>query len=131
VIGEARTAAIAALLAAALAGCGGGSGGPSPLQLDNPRGSAPVTLKAGQELVVSFQVNYGIGTDWAIGPKPTISVLRYRGAAYQARGPQLPGSGGNKRFSFQARAKGRTPATFLHYFRGKLTERRVLTVVVR
>lgn len=128
-IGRVRTAVIATMVATGLAGCGGG--GSSRLQLSDPRGSSTVTLRAGQGLVVSFPVNYGIGTDWVIGPQPAPAVLRYRRAVYAPLGPQLPGSGGRRRFFFDARAKGRARAVFLHYFRGKLTERRELEIAVR
>jgi hypothetical protein len=76
-------------------------------------------------------VNHGIGTDWVIGPRPAAAVLRYRRASYNPEGRALPGSGGRERFVFQARAKGEAHAVFLHYFRGKLTERRDLRIVVK
>jgi predicted secreted protein len=114
----------------AAAGCGGG-GGPSQLRLEDPRPDGPVALKPGQELVVSFPVNHGIGTDWVIGPKPAAAVLRYRSASYHPQGQQLPGSGGSERLVFEAHARGEAHAVFLHYFRGKITERRDLRVVVK
>jgi predicted secreted protein len=120
---------VALVLLLALAGCGGG--GPSQRRLDNPNGRGPVTLEPGQELVVSFPVNHGVGTDWVIGPRPAAAVLRYRRATYEPVGPQLPGAGGRQRFVFEARSKGHTRAVFLHYFRGKLSERRSLAIVVR
>jgi predicted secreted protein len=123
-----RVGALVVLTAAA--GCGG-SGGPSQLRLDDPRANRPVALTPGQELVVSFPVNHGIGTDWVIGPKPAAAVLRYRSASYHPQGRALPGSGGSERFVFEARARGEAHAVFLHYFRGKITERRDLGVVVK
>ncbi|MDX6667967.1 MAG: Chagasin family peptidase inhibitor [Solirubrobacteraceae bacterium] len=126
-----RTIRLGALvLLTAAAGCGGG-GGASQLRLDDPTGRGPVALKPGQQLVVSLAVNHGIGTDWVIGPRPAAAVLRYRGAAYHPHGRQLPGSGGSERFVFDARARGEAHAVFLHYFRGKLTGRRDLRIVVK
>ena len=124
-----KVCATALVLLAALAGCGGG--GVSQRRLDNPRGSGPVTLKPGQQLVVSFPVNPGIGTDWVLGARPAAAVLRYRRASYDPQGRQLPGSGGRRRFVFEARARGDAHAVFLNYFRGKLTDRRDLRIVVR
>jgi predicted secreted protein len=118
----------ALVLLAALAGCGGGT---SQLRLDEPSGSGPVALKPGQQLVVSFAVNHGIGTAWVIGPRPAAAVLRYRGASYHQQGRELAGAPGSERFVFEARARGEAHAVFLHYFRGKLTERRDLRIVVK
>jgi predicted secreted protein len=122
--------AAALVLLTTLAACGGG-GGASQRRLDNPKGGAPVALRPGQQLVVSFPVNPGVGTDWVIGPRPAGAVLRYRSASYVPVGRQLPGSGGRERFVFEARARGDVHAVFLHYFRGKLTERRDLRIVVK
>ena len=123
-----RMQAGALVLLAAAAGCGGGT---SQVRLDEPSGNGPVALKAGQQLVVSFAVNHGIGTAWVIGPRPAAAVLRYRGASYHPQGRELPGAPGSDRFVFDARAKGEAHAVFLHYFRSKLTERRDLRVVVK
>ena len=119
--------AIAACLL--MIGCGGG-GGQSERVLNDPRGAATAALKRDQRLVVTFPVNHGVGSDWVIGPKPRGDVVRYEGARYDPNEPQLPGSGGRQRFSFTARAKGTARLVFLNYFRGRIMQRRALTVAV-
>lgn len=111
-----------------VSGCGGG--GPSQRVLNDPRGSPTITLQRDQKLLVTFPVNHGVGSDWVIGTKPSAGVVRYEGSSYDPDQPQLPGSGGRQRFSFKARAKGTARIVFLNYFRGKVMQRRVLTVTV-
>ena len=123
-----RLAVVAVAGCLLIAGCGGG--GPSQRVLNDPRAARTVTLKSDQKLLVTFPVNHGVGSDWVIGPKPRGGVVRYEGSSYDADQPQLPGSGGRQRFSFTARAKGTAQLVFLNYFRGKVMQRRTLTVAV-
>ncbi|HEV7461904.1 MAG TPA: protease inhibitor I42 family protein [Solirubrobacteraceae bacterium] len=116
------------LLAGALVvlpGCGGGGG---TTTVRNPRGT--VTVDHGRTLAVTFSTNPGIGFDWERGtPNPDPAVLRPRAAS--RTGADRPGAGGEVRYPFDARRAGTTAIGFVHFYRGKVVERRTLRVTVR
>jgi predicted secreted protein len=119
------TVLIAAALAA-LPGCGGGGGGTKTVQ--EPRGT--VTVEKGQTLLLAFSNNPGIGFDWERGaPNPDPTVLRPRGS--RSDSADRPGASVEIRYRFEARRAGTAAIGFVHFFRGKVTERRTVRVAVR
>jgi predicted secreted protein len=116
---------IAAVLAA-LPGCGGGGGGTKTVR--EPRG--PLTVDKGQTLVLAFSNNPGVGFDWERStPNPDPTVLRPRGS--RSDSADRPGAGVEIRYRFEARRTGTAAIGFVHFFRGKITERRTVRVTVR
>jgi predicted secreted protein len=106
-------------------GCGGGSGTKT---VREPRGT--VTVDRGQTLVLAFSNNPGIGFDWERGsPNPSAAVLRPLGPRSDTT--DRPGASVEIRYRFEARRAGTTAVGFVHFFRGKVTERRTVRVTVR
>jgi predicted secreted protein len=124
-----RLRPLAVLVAAALAalpGCGGGSGGTKTVR--EPRGT--LTVEKGQTLVLAFSNNPGIGFDWERStPNPDPAVLRPRGS--RSDSADRPGASVEIRYRFEARRAGTAAIGFVHFFRGKVTERRTVRVTVR
>jgi len=104
--------------------CGGAE---ATKTVSQPRGSLRV-LK-GQKLVTSFPVNPGVGYEWLVARPASSAPLRYLGS--KATGPARPGAGGEVTYSFKAQAAGRARLVFLHAFRGRQLERRIVAVEVR
>jgi predicted secreted protein len=122
-----RALAGAVTLLFVIAGCGGGSGGGTKT-VSEPRGT--VTVQHGQTLVLAFSTNPGIGFDWERGtPNPDPAVLRPRGSSRDSG--NLPGASGKIRYSFEARRAGTAAIGFVHFYRGKVVERRTVRVTVR
>jgi predicted secreted protein len=116
-----------ALLVLAIAGCGGGSGGGTKTVSD-PRGT--VMVQHGQTLVLAFSTNPGVGFDWERGtPNPDSAVLRPLGSSRDSG--NLPGATGKIRYRFEARRAGTAAIGFVHFYRGKVVERRTVRVTVR
>jgi predicted secreted protein len=124
---KARALTGAVTLLFVIAGCGGGSSGGTKT-VSEPRGT--VTVQHGQTLVLAFSTNPGIGFDWERGtPNPDPGVLRPRGSSRDSG--NLPGAGGKIRYSFDARRAGTAAVGFVHFYRGKVVERRTVRVTVR
>lgn len=122
-----RALAGAVTLLLVIAGCGGGSGGGAKT-VSEPRGT--VTVEHGQTLVLAFSTNPGVGFDWERGaPNPDLAVLRPRGS--RRDNGNLPGASGEIRYSFEARRAGAAAIGFVHFYRGKVVERRTVRVTVR
>jgi hypothetical protein len=116
----------ALVLLAALAGCGGGGGGTTTVS--EPRGT--VTVDRGRTLVLAFSTNPGVGFDWVRGaPNPDPAVLRPRGS--RSTGADRPGASAEVGYRFEARRAATTTVGFVHYYRGKVVERRTIRVTVR
>jgi predicted secreted protein len=108
-------------------GCGGGSGGGTKT-VSEPRGT--VTVEHGRTLVLAFSTNPGVGFDWERGtPNPDPAVLRPRGSSRDHAG--LPGASSEIRYRFEARRAGTAAIGFVHFYRGKVVERRTVRVTVR
>jgi predicted secreted protein len=124
-----RLRPLAVLIAAALAalpGCGGGAGGTKTVR--EPRGT--LTVAKGQTLVLAFSNNPGVGFDWERdAPNPDPAVLRPRGS--RSESADRPGASVEIRYRFEARRAGTAAIGFVHFFRGKVTERRTVRVTVR
>jgi predicted secreted protein len=121
---RALAAAVALLLV--IPGCGGGGGGTKTVR--DPRGA--VTVDKGQTLVLAFSTNPGVGFDWERGtPNPDPAVLRPRGS--RSDSASQPGAGAQIRYSFEARRAGTAPIGFVHFYSGKVVERRTVRVTVR
>jgi hypothetical protein len=110
-----------------LGGCGGG-GGSGTKTVREPRGA--VTVDHGQTLVLAFSNNPGVGLDWERGtPNPDPAVLRPRGS--RSESADRPGASVDIRYRFEARRAGTTAIGFVHFYRGKVLERRTVRVTVR
>jgi predicted secreted protein len=124
-----RLRPLALLIVAALAalpGCGGGGGGTKTVR--EPRGT--VTVAKGETLVLAFSNNPGIGFDWERStPNPDPTVLRPRGS--RSDRADRPGASVEIRYRFDASRAGTAAIGFVHFFRGKITERRTVRVNVR
>jgi predicted secreted protein len=115
------------LLVLAIAGCGGGGGGGTKTAHE-PRGT--VSVDHGQTLVLAFSTNPGVGFDWERGtPNPDAAVLRARGS--RSANADRPGASAEISYRFQARRAGTAAIGFVHFFRGKVVERRTVRVTVR
>jgi predicted secreted protein len=122
-----RALAVAVALLLVIAGCGGGSGGGTKT-VSEPRGT--VTVQQGQTLVLAFSTNPGVGFDWERGtPNPDPAVLRPLGSSRDSG--NLPGATGKIRYRFEARRAGTAAIGFVHFYRGKVVERRTVRVTVR
>src|SRR6266480_4017480 len=117
-----RALATAVTLVLVIAGCGGGSGGGTKT-VREPRGT--VTVDKGQTLVLAFSTNPGVGFDWERGtPNPDPAVLRPRGS--RSDNASQPGASGGIRYSFEARRTGTAAIGFVHFYRGRVVERRTV-----
>jgi predicted secreted protein len=115
------------LLLLAIAGCGGG-GSSGSKTVREPRGT--VSVEKGQTLILTFSTNPGVGFDWERGtPNPDPAVLRPRGS--RSDSADRPGASAAIRYSFEARRAGTAAIGFVHFFRGKVVERRTVRVTVR
>jgi predicted secreted protein len=122
-----RALAAAVTLLLVIAGCGGASGGGTKT-VREPRGT--VTVGTGQTLVLAFSTNPGVGFDWERGtPNPDPAVLRPRGS--RSDSANQPGASAQIRYSFEARRAGTAAIGFVHFYRGKVVERRTVRVTVR
>jgi hypothetical protein len=121
-----RTRALRGIaLAAVLAGCGGGGG---TTTVREPRGA--LTVDKGRTLVLAFSTNPGVGLAWEPGaPSPDPAVLQPRG--WSTTGADRPGASAEVSYRFAARSSGTTAVGFVHFFRGKVLERRAVRVTVR
>jgi predicted secreted protein len=123
-----RLRSLAVLVAGGLAtlpGCGGGGGTQT---VREPRGT--VTVAKGRTLVLAFSNNPGVGFDWERGtPNPDPAVLRPRGS--RSDSADRPGASVEIRYRFDARRAGTAAIGFVHFFRGKVVERRTVRVTVR
>jgi predicted secreted protein len=119
-------AVLAVAAFAVLPGCGGGGGGTKTVS--EPRGA--LSVAKGQTLVLAFSNNPGIGFDWErSAPNPDPTVLRPRGS--RSDRADRPGASVEIRYRFEARRAGTAAIGFVHFFRGKVTERRTVRVTVR
>lgn len=119
-----RPVAVAIIALAVLPGCGGGG----TKTVREPRGT--LNVAKGQTLVLAFSNNPGIGFEWErSAPNPDPSVLRPRGS--HSDSADRPGASVEVRYRFEGRRAGTAAIGFVHFFRGKVTERRTVRVTVR
>lgn len=119
-----RALSATAALLLAIAGCGGGS----TKTVHEPRGT--VSIDRRQTLLLAFSTNPGVGFDWERGtPNPDPAVLQARGS--RSANADRPGASAEISYAFQARRAGTAAIGFVHFYRGKVVERRTVRVSVR
>jgi predicted secreted protein len=118
--------ALAVAVAVAVAGCGTSG----PKLYENPHGT--IGVKKGDELTLQFVVNSGVGYDWQLVPfdleTPKVDLLGTR-TIYP--NDKRAGESGKRRYRLRATRVGRQILIFQHFFRGRATDRRVVTIDVR
>ena len=119
-----------ALTVLALSLCGLGIGcGSGEREFPNPRGT--IEVGEGQRFSLAFTINPGVGYDWDLGQKRPTLGLRYGGRTVQRSDPGTAGGSAISRFEFEAAARGSHRLAFVHRYRGRVVERRVIAVRVR
>jgi predicted secreted protein len=123
-----RTALALALAALVLVAVGCGASGPR--LYEDPHGT--IGVKKGDEFTLVLTVNSGVGYDWKLVPfdfeQPKVDLV-----STQTIYPddKRAGESGKRRYRFKATRVGRQTLVFLHFFRGRSADRRVLTIDVR
>ena len=108
---------------ALLTGCG-------ELTVEDPHGS--VRIRPGQELVLEFQTNPSVGTDWRLDTRlGSNGAVVYLGSATEEENPGTAGGEVRKKFRFRGRGTGVDIVTFTRLFRGERRERRSVRLLVR
>jgi len=110
-------------LCAVVAGCGGGN-----REFANPRGT--VEVGEGEWFTLAFTINPGVGYDWELVGRRSTDVVRYGGRTVGAGEPETAGGSATSHFAFEATARGIRRVIFLHRYRGRVVERRVISVRV-
>jgi predicted secreted protein len=122
-----RVLALLVAVAALVAGCGVGG----PKLIDDPHGT--IGVKKGDEFTLQFTVNSGVGVDWQLVPfdfgEPTKVDLVKTETVHPD--DNRAGESGKRRFRVKAKAVGRQTLVLQRFFRGRPTERRVLTIDVK
>jgi len=114
---------LAIWLCAVVAGCGDGN-----REFANPRGT--IEVGEGERFTLAFTINPGVGYDWElVGRRPT-GVVRYGGRTAEPGEPETAGGSATSRFAFEAAARGTRRVIFLHRYRGRVVERRIISVRV-
>jgi predicted secreted protein len=121
-----RTALTAGQLSALLllAGCGGATA----VRLAEPRGT--LHAHVGDELVITFRVQPGVGYAWTLISNQPAAVLTLESDRFKAEHPGLVGGAGNEVFTFNGREAGTAVLTFHHAFRGTTIEDRRVVVIL-